>query len=140
MLGRRIHLRLLAAITAIRLADTDGNPDTTVDPGWTPLIATPPFPEHPSAHSCVSSAAATILAAYFGANAQFAVTSRGMPTVVRYFDRFSDALDEVANARVFGGIHFRTACQDGQALGDGVGSYVLLHALVPLYGMREDER
>lgn len=126
-------------ITAIRLADTDGNPDTTADPGWTPLLATPPFPEYPSAHSCGSSAAASILAAYFG-NAQFAVTSRGMPTAVRYFDSFSDALDEVANARVFGGIHFRTACNDGRVLGRGVADYVLRHALLPLHELREGER
>ena len=53
-------------ITAIQLADTDGNPDTTADTAWTPVIATPPFPEYPSAHSCVSSAATSILAAYFG--------------------------------------------------------------------------
>src|SRR6185369_10566198 len=77
-------------ITAIRLADTDGNPATTADQSWTPLIATPPFPEYPSAHSCVSSAAARILAAYFGENAVFSVTSDGMPTVVRYFSSFSD--------------------------------------------------
>ena len=127
-------------ITAIRLADTDGNPDTTADSAWTPLLNTPPFPEYPSAHSCGSSAAASILAAYFGENTEFSITSRGMPTLARYFDSFSDALDEIANARVFGGIHFRTACQDGQALGHDVGSYVLLHAALPLHQMREDKR
>ena len=127
-------------VTAIRLADTDGNPDTTADPAWTPVIATPPFPEYPSAHSCVSSSAASILAAYFGDDAQFSVTSRGMPTLVRDFDTFSDALDEVANARVFGGIHFRTACIDGRVLGSGVGSYVLENALLPAHGVREGER
>jgi hypothetical protein len=121
-------------ITAIRLADTDGNPATTADQSWTPLIATPPFPEYPSAHSCVSSAAARILAAYFGENTVFSVTSNGMPTVVRYFSKFSDVLDEVKNARVFGGIHFRTACNDGQALGNAVGDYVLQNALLPIHG------
>ena len=127
-------------ITAIRLADTDGNPDTTADTAWTPIIATPPFPEYPSAHSCVSSAATSILAAYFGETAEFSVTSRGMPAVVRYFDGFSDALDEVTNARVFGGIHFRTACDDGRVLGRGVGGYVLGHALLPSHRPREGER
>ena len=127
-------------ITAIQLADTDGNPATTPDTGWTPIITTPPFPEYPSAHSCVSSSAATILAANFGKHAEFSVTSDGMPTVVRYFDSFSDALDEVTNARVFGGIHFRTACNDGRALGRGVGGYVIEHAILPLHGGREGER
>jgi hypothetical protein len=127
-------------ITAIRLADTDGNPNTTADPAWTSAVTTPPFPEYPSAHSCVSSAATSILAAYFGEKAEFSVTSRSMPTQVRYFDSFSDALDEVANARVFGGIHFRTACNDGGALGVAVADYVLGHALLPLRGTRQGER
>jgi hypothetical protein len=126
-------------ITAIRLADTDGNPDTTADTGWTPLIPTPPFPEYPSAHSCVSSAAGRILAAYFGENTQFSVTSDGMPAVVRYFSSFSDALDEVKNARVFGGIHFRTACNDGQALGNALGDYILQNALLPVDGQRQGQ-
>ena len=122
-------------ITAIRLADTDGNPDTTADTAWTPFVVTPPFPEYPSAHSCVSSAAGRILAAYFGEHAGFSVTSDGMPTVVRYFSSFSDALDEVKNARVFGGIHFRTACDDGQGLGNAVGDYVLRNALLRVHGL-----
>ena len=124
-------------VTAIRLADTDGNPNTTADTNWTPFIATPPFPEYPSAHSCVSSAAGRILSAYFGETVEFSVTSDGMPSVVRYFSSFSDALDEVKNARVFGGIHFRTACNDGQALGDAVGDYILGNALLRVNGKHE---
>ena len=126
-------------ITAIRLVDTDGNPDTTADASWNPMIVTPPFPEYPSAHSCVSSAAGRILAGYFGENTEFSVTSNGMPTVIRYFSSFSDALDEVKNARVFGGIHFRTACNDGQALGNGVGDYILANALVRINGHGEGQ-
>jgi PAP2 superfamily len=126
-------------VTAIQLAGTDGNPATTPDPSWTPLIVTPPFPEYPSAHSCVSSAAARILSAYFGEDAQFSVSSDGMPGVVRFFSSFSAALEEVKNARVFGGIHFRTACNDGQALGSAVGDYILGHALLPVHGKREGQ-
>jgi hypothetical protein len=122
-------------ITAIQLADTDGNPATTGDPNWTPLIVTPPFPEYPSAHSCASGAAARILTAYFGDNTPFSVMSTGgMPGVTRYFSSFTSALDEVKNARVFGGIHFRTACNDGQALGTAVADYTLSHALLRLDG------
>ena len=120
-------------ITAIRLADTDNNPATSPDVNWTPLIVTPPFPEYPSAHTCVSSAAARILSASFGENAPITVTTNGMPGVARYFSSFTAALDEVKNARVFGGIHFRTACNDGQALGNAVGDFVLTHALLPLH-------
>ena len=121
-------------VTAIPLADTDGNPATTPDPNWTPLIVTPPFPEYPSAHSCVSGAAARILADFFGERTAFSMGSDTMPGVIRYFSSFQDALDEVKNARAFGGIHFRTACNDGQGLGSAVGGYILDHALLPVRG------
>lgn len=116
-------------ITAITLADTDGNPDTAPDPAWTPLLVTPPFPEYPSAHSCASGAAARVLSHYFGENTSITVTSDALPGQTRSFPSFAAALDEVADARVFGGIHFRTACKAGQALGDSVGEYLVKHAL-----------
>jgi hypothetical protein len=121
-------------ITAIQLADTDGNPATAADPNWKPLIVTPPFPEYPSAHSTVSAAATQILSAYFGEDTEFSVSSDGMPGVVRYFTSFPAALDEVKNARIFGGIHYRAACEDGQALGIAVADYILGHALRVVHG------
>jgi hypothetical protein len=124
-------------VTAIQLANTDGNPATAADPNWKPLIVTPPFPEYPSAHSCVSGAATRILAAYFGEDTEFTVSSDGMPGVVRCFANFSAALDEVKNARIFGGIHFRRACEDGQALGFAVADYILSHALLTVHGKHE---
>ncbi len=117
-------------VTAIQLGDMDGNPDTVADPAWAPLITTPPFPEYPSAHSCVSGAAGRVLSAYFGDNTQFSVTSDGMPGVSRSFSSFTAALDEVKNARIVGGIHFRSACEDGQGLGVAVADYILRHSLV----------
>jgi PAP2 superfamily len=119
-------------ITAIQLAATDGNDATVPDPTWTPLITTPPFPEYPSAHSCVSGAAGRILSDAFGEEINFGVTSQAMPGVVREFHSFTAALEEVMNARVFGGIHFRTACVDGTALGIAVADYIMAHAFVPL--------
>ena len=123
-------------ITAIQLAGTDGNADTAADPAWTPLIVTPPFPEYPSAHSCVSGAATAVLSNVFGANTSFSVSSAGLPGVVRYFSSFSAAIEEIKNARVLGGIHFRTACNDGQTLGTAIGGYILDHALLPADGQR----
>ena len=61
-------------VTAIPLADTDGNPATSADSAWAPLFATPAFPEYPSGHSCVSGAAGVVLARYFGDETQFNVT------------------------------------------------------------------
>jgi hypothetical protein len=121
-------------VTAIPLADTDGNPATTADPTWVPLFATPAHPEYPSGHSCVSGAAGVVLAHYFGERTRFGVTSDVMPGVVRSFDSFSKALDEVKNARIFAGIHFRSATNDGQTLGASVAGYVLENALQPLAG------
>lgn len=121
-------------ITAIQLAGSDGNDNTTPDSAWTPLITTPAFPEYPSAHSCVSGAAAQILSQTFGEETSFSVGSSAMPGVTRRFTNFSAALEEIKNARVFGGIHFRTACVDGTSLGISVGDYVMAHALLPIAG------
>jgi hypothetical protein len=127
-------------VTAIEMADSDGNPDTAPDVSWTPLIVTPSHPEYPSAHSCASGAAAQILSHYFGRNTAFSMSSALMPGVMRYFPNFSAAMEEVKNARIFGGIHFRTACNDGQILGEEVGQYVLGHALLAVDGERDGER
>jgi hypothetical protein len=116
-------------ITAIQLGDSDGNDATVSDSAWTPLIVTPPFPEYPSAHSCVSGAAGHILSQTFGEETSLSVGCDAMPGVTRKFHSFTAALEEVKNARVFGGIHFRTATVDGTALGIAVGNYVLAHAL-----------
>jgi membrane-associated phospholipid phosphatase len=121
-------------VTAIPLADADNNPATTLDATWQPLFATPAHPEYPSGHSCVSAAAAGVLVSYFGERARFRVTSDVMPGVVRSFGSFSGALDEVANARIFAGIHFRSATTDGQALGGAIASYVLENAVQPVDG------
>jgi membrane-associated phospholipid phosphatase len=121
-------------VTAIPLAATDANPATTADPTWMPLFATPAHPEYPSGHSCVSGAAGVVLANYFGESTRFRVESDVMPGVVRQFDSFSAALEEVKNARVFAGIHFRSATNDGQTLGTSVGEFVLNNAMQPIDG------
>jgi len=128
-------------ITAIRLADTDGNPDTTADASWDALFATPPHPDYPSGHSCVSGAAGRVLANYFGENTEFTVgsDSPSMAGVFRFFPNFTAALNEIKNARVFAGIHFRTACDDGQALGIKVADFAMSHSLVRLHGKKDEE-
>jgi hypothetical protein len=126
-------------VTAIQSGGADGNDATAADPAWTPLITTPPFPEYPSAHSCASGAATRILSQEFGEESSFDVVSNAMPGVTRNFHNFTAALAEVVNARIFGGIHFRTACVDGTALGFAVGDYVIAHAIVPLRGRHEGQ-
>jgi hypothetical protein len=130
----KYHYVFWRPVTAIPLAATDGNPDTVADPTWVPLLVTPAFPEYPSGHSCASGAAARVLTNYFGNRVPFRVTSDGMPDVVRSFSSLSAATDEVKNARVFAGIHFRTACDVGQGLGVAVADHVWSHALLPEHG------
>jgi membrane-associated phospholipid phosphatase len=120
-------------ITAIRLGDTDGNASTDPDAGWIPWLdalpsGTPPHPEYPSGHSTVSGAAAYILSAAFGENTAFSVTSDIRPGT-RSFSSFSAAVAEIADARVFGGIHFRISCVRGNALGQTVAAYVSSHVM-----------
>lgn len=119
-------------ISAIRLADTDGNPATVADPTWTPLIATPAFPDHPSGHSCEAGAIFNTLQAFFGTDKiAFSAFSNNSGTT-RHFSRFSDALKEVLDARVWGGIHFRTADMQGSVIGQKVSHYLVKHFFAPV--------
>lgn len=120
-------------VTAIPLADTDGNPSTKADPNWAPLFATPNHPEYPSGHSTVSGAAAVVLANFFGEKRHFTMDNDLMIGVTRSFRSFSQALDEVKNARIYAGIHFRSACDDGQTTGIQVANWVLDNALLPAH-------
>ena len=121
-------------ITAIPLADTDGNDATAAEPNWTPLVTTPNHPEYPSGHSSQSGAAATVLAAFFGDNSEFSLTSEVTPGVTRSYSSFNAAAEEAGNARVFGGIHFRKACTDGKAMGAQIAEYVLQNAFQRVHG------
>jgi hypothetical protein len=122
-------------ITAIRAGDTDNNAATDADPTWTPWLdffttGTPAHPEYPSGHSTVSGAAAAILIARFGDNTPVTVTSDVRPGT-RSFSSFSAVTAEIADARVFGGIHFRISCIRGNAVGQAVAGYILHHAMRP---------
>ena len=117
-------------VTAIRNADADGNPDTTADPSWSPLLVTPPFPDYVSGHSTFSGAAATVLAQFFESDqVHFTVGSDGVPGVMRSFSSFIAAAREAAASRVYGGIHFRSASDDGLAAGIAIGEWTMTHFL-----------
>jgi hypothetical protein len=114
-------------ITAIQLADTDGNPETTADPGWTPLLVTPPHPDFTSGHTCFTAASMTALAHFFGRDdISFSGYSAASGTT-RHFRSFSQALAEVIEARVWGGIHTRTADVRGARIGEQVTAYATTH-------------
>jgi membrane-associated phospholipid phosphatase len=115
-------------VTAIRVADTDGNDLTEKDAAWEPLIVTPPFPDHTSGHSTFSGAASAILAAYFGADRAFSTTSDN-GTLTRSFTSFAQAADEAGVSRIYGGIHYRSANDDGLACGREIAAHVLNNVL-----------
>ena len=127
-------------VTAIPLADTDGNPDTVAGP-FTSYLITPNHPEYPSGHSCLSGAAAAVLSNSFGENTSFSVSSDApeMAGVVRSYKSFSEILGEIKNARVFAGIHFRSACDDGTQLGARVADYVQSNTLRRVNGNGNDK-
>lgn len=116
-------------VTAINLGTTDGNVSTTGDAAWTPLISTPPFPEYTSGHSTFSGATATVLTAEFGDNYAFTTgTPSTMPDLIgvtRSFTSFWDAAREAGQSRIYGGIHFQPANQEGLLCGQQVGNWVL---------------
>jgi membrane-associated phospholipid phosphatase len=119
-------------VTAIRNADTDGNPDTDPDPNWSSFIITPPFPDYVSGHATFSGAAAAVLAAYYGTdNVAFTSSSDFLPGVHRSFNSFSAAAAEAALSRLYGGIHFRSANEDGLQSGLTIGQLAIEHFLLP---------
>src|SRR5690349_2940471 len=101
-------------ITAIRTAADDGNPQTEADTGWLPLINTPPYPDHPSGLSALGAAMGVSLERVFGHKVRFTMNSTTSGTT-RTYRGFSDAVDEIVDARVYSGIHFRKADEDGKA-------------------------
>ena len=113
-------------VTAIRRADEDGNALTIADPGWTPLIGTPPHPSYLSAHGAVGGAAATILASTFGAGGNFCLVAGGN---TRCWNGFEAAALDGANSRLWGGIHWRFDNENGLALGQAVGRFTLSRAV-----------
>ena len=117
---------------AIQQADLDGNPATEPDTSWRALL-TAPYPEHPSGHLCFDGASLRVLEMFFGTDKiRFGVTSVRFPGETRYFDRFSEPLKEIIDARIWAGLHFRTADVQGQVLGMKVAHYMEKHYFQPL--------
>jgi hypothetical protein len=117
-------------ITAIRAGDTDGNPATEGDPAWTSYQATPPYPDYVCGLPINAAAAVEVMRRTFGTdNLPYTFTAAG---ITRSFATLTQATDEAVDARVFGGMHFRTGCVQGVRQGEQVGRFVTLHALRPL--------
>jgi hypothetical protein len=129
----KVHFNFWRPITAIRLANTDGNDATDVQPTWVPLITTPAYPDYDSGHQSVSGSAQAILTALFG-SMPVEGTSEGLPGVVRSWPSFAAAADEAGMARIWSGIHFRTAMRDTRVRAERIAVYVLEHVALRVNG------
>jgi hypothetical protein len=121
-------------ITGIQLADTDGNPATVRETGWTPLIANPPYPDQPSGYNCFTSATFHTAQDFFGTDkVAFSITSSASGTAVtRSYTRFSAVWKETIDARVWLGIHWRTADVAGVVMGKKVAHWRDKHFFQPV--------
>jgi hypothetical protein len=119
-------------ITAIRMADTDGNPATAADPSWTPLIPTPPYPDYVSGYNGVVGAYTRALQeAFCTRRLRLTLPSNADPGVTRFYGTGRQVRREVIDVRVWHGVHFRTADTVGARMGQQVGRWVLDHYFQP---------
>ena len=132
----KYHYLLWRPVTAIRNADKDGNTATDPSSNWSPLLTTPNHPEYPSAHGCVTAAVADVLAAALkttNINIDVPGATGGGTTLTttRHFDTAAALLDDVANARIWAGLHYRFSTTAGVEIGHQVSKYDLQHAFQP---------
>jgi membrane-associated phospholipid phosphatase len=141
MYDAKYHYQLWRPITAVRLADTDGNPATTGDPTWTPLAVTAADPSYPGAHSTMSAAGAAVLSAFFGNRDEIQVSSPALPGAVRTFRSYSDVATEAGLSRIYAGQHTRIDHIAGLHLGSNVARFVLRESGLGHFGRDgEDDR
>jgi hypothetical protein len=123
----KYHYVYWRPITAIREADTDGDPLTSPDPTWTPLQPTAPHPEYLSGHAGQMGAIVEVLTAFTGAgpNAPFTFTNPNMPGVTRTYESWGQLEQEMINARVWVGFHFRTTNVVSAEVTSQVAQYII---------------
>jgi hypothetical protein len=129
----KYHFDFWRPWNSIPRAAEDGNSATDPDPSWRALL-TAPYPSHPSGHLCNDAAYLTALQIFFGTDeVGFDVTSSRFPSEpARHFDRFSEPLDEIIEARIWAGLHYRTADVQAVILGSNVARYMAEHYFQPV--------
>jgi hypothetical protein len=123
VLDAKYHYNFWRPITAIRNGDIDGNDATERDPSWIPFIDTPMHPEYPCAHCIVSATVGTVLQAEIGAGPMPTLTTTSVTAkgAARSWTKIEDFMQEVANARIYDGVHYRTSTEVGTAMGKQIG-------------------
>ena len=133
----KYHYNFWRPETAIHAGDADGNPKTNADPSFAPFVTTPCFPSYPSNHGSAANGAAEILRRIYGEGGHFITLSNpAVPTIVLQYTTFKQIIDDISDARVYGGIHFRTDQDAGARLGRAIGKAVYKKNLRP---MRDDD-
>jgi len=131
----KYHYNFWRPETAIHNGDVDGNPKTDPDPSYVPFIVTPCFPSYPSNHGSAANAAAEVLRRLYGeAGHAMTLTNAAAPGIVLQYTSFKQITDDISDARVYGGIHFRTDQVAGAVLGRAVGTTVYKDNLRPNHG------
>jgi hypothetical protein len=119
--------------TAIRNADSDGNEATAPDTAWESLRSPfPAHPEYPSGHALFTGVAETVLRDFFGTDRMTVTVTNPGAQITRLFASFSEIAQSVEDARVWAGIHFRSADIDGTAMGRQIAAYALKHCMRPI--------
>jgi hypothetical protein len=135
----KYHYNFWRPETAIHAGNTDGNSKTEGDPNFQPFITTPCFPAYPSNHGSAGNAAAEVLRRLYGeAGHAITLSNSAVPTIVLHYTSFRQITDDISDARIYGGIHFRTDQEAGADLGRGIGSAVFKHNLCRIHDNVED--
>jgi hypothetical protein len=130
----KYHYEFWRPVTAIRYSGVHGNPATQPDATWQPLDATPMHPEYPCAHCIQSSAARVVLQSLDRGKPmpELTLTSSAAPGVTHRWSNLDDFVQEVANSRIWAGLHYRFSARVGTALGGQVGQYVVMNTMQPV--------
>jgi hypothetical protein len=128
----KYHFGFWRPVTAVRAADTDGNPNTVVDPNWTPLVTTPNFPDYVSTHATTWGGFSETLRQFFGTKKVNLTMTSVVTGTTHSFTSTDDINKEIIDARVYAGIHFRTADVQGVAMGKKIGRYVAKNYFQPV--------
>jgi PAP2 superfamily len=136
----KYHFNFWRPVTAIRAGDTDGNDRTVADPEWSSFLNTPAIPDYTSTHSVLGGAASEVLRRFFHNDHVPFTTTTGVPFagLTRSFSSFSEAAAENGESRIYAGIHFRSAVEDGIEQGNHIGRFVFKHSLRSLCDKGDD--
>jgi hypothetical protein len=126
----KYHYNRWRPVTAILGGSLDGNKKTDPDPTWSSLIVAPAFPSYPSAHGSLSGGARAVLERAFGKHGlDITLTTPSLPLIVLNYTAWEQITDDISDARVYGGIHFRFDQEEGARQGREVGRYILRNYL-----------